>query len=914
MRLRLTLLAALAVLCSPAFAAQQTIDTANPTQNLATGFTVVNDNFTELYEHDAVVDNGDNTCTFTPPDGLTPVTFNCSAPGGGIADTDALPEGLVNLYYTEARVAANAAVAANTAAVAAELVEDAAQDALIATNTADIATNTAGLAAEIASTDSEQTAQDTSIAANTADIATNTAGLAAEIASTDAEQTTQDAAIALNTAKVVPGDTDALAEGATNLYHTEARVLATDVGTPAGTTISDNATVFEALEELEAAAETAAAGVPSWTPAATYVPGDEFTSLDPTTSLVNLYQVPVGYTGNSGPVFDVVEEARYTELGGAPGTAHSVFYSDAAAALAGPDVEFQQKVVLATGEVYHNICATAQDFVVPGACFVETTASGSALAPVRVDASAAAQNVVLTAATGSEDSILYALVDKTNAADITVQAGESLNGVVDATFDFAAYDVGTQFLATDRATGLWDIAVIGEPTEQGGFVRFRFHNGMQQGVNSYLRSQTNSTDVEVEAGKHGVTFNSGTVTNAFQVPAGLWKITLETELATATNNFSVALSQFRFGSGFSTTDPGATLIRNIEADSSTVSGSTRWHRRVLYMDITSPIEGNFYYTGTNGGDTGNMFVEFERIDVVQSAVAGAVPVEDIRVVEYAKQTGLGFLVNYNLDGGRTWNDLIADYEFIELRYEIDVTGVTEDVLRTIKLATADLRDDTRARFEYGSAIVDFEPGALTGGDFQFTGATVDEIAATIVGVKAQKTVIPTDEATVTDWTPYTATIDAAGDTATPFIGVHNGGGGAINECYYREFAKELHVSCVLVGGTDAADTSTTDRYVFSLPPGYTVEADVAVWARSGFQSSALGMRPVGTGVATDVAATNAQGHGPCFIHDSGEAGGAADGIICMSDDDGGEIGFWDSGFYDVADNVTYAFDLRIPLQ
>ena len=35
-------------------------------------------------------------------------------PGSGLSDTDALPEGVVNLYYTEARVAANSAVAANT--------------------------------------------------------------------------------------------------------------------------------------------------------------------------------------------------------------------------------------------------------------------------------------------------------------------------------------------------------------------------------------------------------------------------------------------------------------------------------------------------------------------------------------------------------------------------------------------------------------------------------------------------------------------------------------------------------------------------------------------------------------------------------------------------------------------------------
>ena len=46
--------------------------------------------------------------------GKTPSTSAGSSAGGGAADTDELPEGVVNLYYTEARVSANTDVAANT--------------------------------------------------------------------------------------------------------------------------------------------------------------------------------------------------------------------------------------------------------------------------------------------------------------------------------------------------------------------------------------------------------------------------------------------------------------------------------------------------------------------------------------------------------------------------------------------------------------------------------------------------------------------------------------------------------------------------------------------------------------------------------------------------------------------------------
>lgn len=53
--------------------------------------------------------------------------------------------------------------------------------------------------------------------------------------------------------------------------------------------------------------------------------------------------------------------------------------------------------------------------------------------------------------------------------------------------------------------------------------------------------------------------------------------------------------------------------------------------------------------------------------------------------------------------------MIANYEFLEFNMEVDVTGVTDDVLRTITVKTADIRDDTRWRFEYGSGVVDFQP-------------------------------------------------------------------------------------------------------------------------------------------------------------------------------------------------------------
>jgi len=115
---------------------------------------------------------------------------------------------------------------------------------------------------------------------------------------------------------------------------------------------------------------------------------------------------------------------------------------------------------------------------------LEAPASG--LEVVRVDASAAAQNIILPAATGSNDAVIYTLTDKTSVAEVTVQSGEQLNGVVDANFLFSNYEEGTQFLATDRTTGKWDVTVIGESQSVSSRVGEFFYAKSGSTVAGYL--------------------------------------------------------------------------------------------------------------------------------------------------------------------------------------------------------------------------------------------------------------------------------------------------------------------------------------------------------------------------------------------------------------------------------------------
>lgn len=87
--------------------------------------------------------------------------------------------------------------------------------------------------------------------------------------------------------------------------------------------------------------------------------------------------------------------------------------------------------------------------------------SAAASSSTIIDSSAAATDETLPAATGSGDIRFFVSHDVTNAATLSVQAGESLNGAVDATFLFSNYAAGTQFRAADKASGEWVVSVVG---------------------------------------------------------------------------------------------------------------------------------------------------------------------------------------------------------------------------------------------------------------------------------------------------------------------------------------------------------------------------------------------------------------------------------------------------------------------
>lgn len=127
---------------------------------------------------------------------------------------------------------------------------------------------------------------------------------------------------------------------------------------------------------------------------------------------------------------------------------------------------------------------------------------------IRVDASASAIALTLGAASGTGNTFLYSLVDKTNEATVAVQVGEDLNSVTDGLFYLSNFDVGTTFMVTDRAVGKWDIAVVGASASDN-LARYAIRRVYNT---SSPQAPTNITTIDMDFSKGVVGFDTGNFT------------------------------------------------------------------------------------------------------------------------------------------------------------------------------------------------------------------------------------------------------------------------------------------------------------------------------------------------------------------------------------------------------------------
>jgi len=201
---------------------------------------------------------------------------------------------------------------------------------------------------------------------------------------------------------------------------------------------------------------------------------------------------------------------------------------------------------------------------------------------------------------------------------------------------------------------------------------------MQQGINSYLRTQNGIVNTIIDTDT-GITFNSGTVGNAFQIPAGTWRIEVETK--DASNSTQFLPNQWRFNATFDTGDSNSSQLDFKNSRHAFPSGTTRVNRIERIFTFSAPVEANAFYTGTNGQSPGDVIVRFERLDTTGAGWwtgSGATTLDELTDTNLTSQ-GTGSLLYFDgaewidLDVGTTGQKLVVGTGWV-LSWETDSTS------------------------------------------------------------------------------------------------------------------------------------------------------------------------------------------------------------------------------------------------
>ena len=370
------------------------------------------------------------------------------------------------------------------------------------------------------------------------------------------------------------------------------------------------------------------------------------------------------------------------------------------------------------------------------------------LASTKIDASAGAVTVLLDASTNNGVVRLFTNIDLTNTATLAVQSGETLNGVTNGAFLFSNYDAGAQFRA-DEVVGGWVVSVVGA-SGQKTLQKTRIYATTSQIIDATATVATGTGALITAAGGtpeisfDAIGINNGNgadvANNAINITQdGIYDLSAGIAMNDGTAATLVLIQIIKNG-----TELIAERFTRAEGTSNVARHSIAGIEDVE-LNENDVITVLAQRTGSNGdrptyaNTETDVFLHVSQKANTASVPARSLQVEDLRVVEFSETTGLGFGVNYQLDGGRTWTDLKNEYEYIDINFDVAVTAVPNRILRTVTIATKQLEEASRWRFEYGSAVVDMDTN-LANGDFSFTGAVIDNITIEIVGVKAQRTV------------------------------------------------------------------------------------------------------------------------------------------------------------------------------
>ncbi|MEM9526920.1 MAG: hypothetical protein AAGA31_09945, partial [Bacteroidota bacterium] len=185
----------------------------------------------------------------------------------------------------------------------------------------------------------------------------------------------------------------------------------------------------------------------------------------------------------------------------------------------------------------------------------------------------------------------------------------------------------------------------------------------------------------------------------------------------------------------------------------TVSGPT-----VLSLQAEGNTGGgaNIIYASTDGNTT----LAFEQLPTSTVVMPDSLDVEDVKVL---LGSGAGLTSNSNVTISQTWGSLAAIYD--EVEFEFVTTSGTLNIRQTERITTAGWTDSTRTVLNADDTTIVLRDMNTAGATANlFLSGTVTAGDVRVYGVKAQKSVINTTDATIIGWANFTPTMGNTGAT------------------------------------------------------------------------------------------------------------------------------------------------------
>ena len=447
------------------------------------------------------------------------------------------------------------------------------------------------------------------------------------------------------------------------------------------------------------------------------------------------------------------------------------------------------------------------------------------------NASGGAFDFTLPAATGSQGRIeLLGVAVATNAVTIKVQAGEAMNDTTNGTFTLNTD--GQRLMMVDRATGKWDVLVVGA------------------GATTTLANGVVTTTADLDIGPTAVgignyedaTPTTGPALSVTVPSAGRWHLTAVIRGRSVNADDGAGVYGIITDSANNEVQDGTASWSHRILDSGAASSFTAEGTAVLHAYVTTTGSATYKVRVGQASDTPqNLLVagsslRYEQVPSDEAVLAGMVtptPLHHWSIYHVGDTTlsGNTFLFNaptseIDPNGLRSSGNITiaqAGRYRLSLDARVNAANTSSNIFISVdgttvaQSSTQILGGGTTADGTSCSTYADLSVGQVVTfhGSGTPSASPVNNITASVSQIPSS-TVIDPGSTPVTEWQTFTPTISAV-TTAPTLATTHSISG------MYKVVGKSLHLSFAYAHGSNAGAASGVGEYRFPIPAGFSID-------------------------------------------------------------------------------------------